>query len=378
MKSRLIYLLFSFLFFYPHIASLGQTFPNKIDIEEMTDRVAKWQIDNFNIAEKDNPHDYGIGSWTNAVFYIGLEQWAKEVEDESIYHWLYDIGTKTNWKLDTNFEKHPKYQFYHADEMCLGQFFLNLYERDKDPKKLKSAEMRAKLIIANPPNDNMNYKNKQSWTWCDALYMAPPVFAHLYNLTKDTAYLDFMNTHYMATYNHLYDKEEKLFFRDDSYFDKREQNGEKIFWGRGNGWVIAGLANMLNYLADESEYKKLYNNLFKEMAASLIRFQDKDGYWHASLLDKESYPMPETSATALITYGLAYGVNQGLIDREIYLPRVLKAWDSLTSFVNKDGKLGWVQPIGANPKNVTQDMTATYGVGAFLMIATEIHKLINE
>ncbi len=103
--------------------------------------------------------------------------------------------------------------------------------------------------------------------------------------------------------------------------------------------------------------------------------QNSDGFWHASLLDPESYPSPETSATALITYALVYGVNESLLDKERYLPVAMKSWDALNSIVNRKGKLGWVQPIGADPKKVTKDMTAVYGVGAFLLTATEVYKL---
>ena len=111
-----------------------------------------------------------------------------------------------------------------------------------------------------------------------------------------------------------------------------------------------------------------------ELAIRLSGLQDKDGFWHASLLDPDSYPSPETSSTALITYGLAYGLNHHLLDAS-YLPIVQKAWKALVSIVDEDGKVGWVQPIGADPKKVTREMTAVYGVGAFLMAGTEIMKL---
>ncbi|MDO6425126.1 glycoside hydrolase family 88 protein, partial [Saccharophagus degradans] len=75
--------------------------------------------------------------------------------------------------------------------------------------------------------------------------MAPPVWTKLSKVTQDSKYLDFMDKQYHKTYNMLWDKEEKLFFRDKSYFNVREKNGEKIFWARGNGWVFGGLALMI-------------------------------------------------------------------------------------------------------------------------------------
>ena len=99
------------------------------------------------------------------------------------------------------------------------------------------------------------------------------------------------------------------------------------------------------------------------------------GFWHASLLDPASYPSPETSCTTFIVYSIAYGINEGLLDKEIYLPVMIKGWNALVSAVEPNGKLGYVQQIGADPKKVTRDMTEVYGVGAFLMAGNEIYKM---
>lgn len=186
----------------------------------------------------------------------------------------------------------------------------------------------------------------------------------------------FADTEFKATYNHLYDKDEKLFFRDSRYFGQKEANGKKVFWGRGNGWVIGGLAEILKTLpVDDTEYRPFYLQLFQEISERLAGLQSKDGYWHASLLDPESYPSPETSATGFIVYGLAYGVNQGYLPADKYLPVIEKGWKALVSAVEPNGKLGWVQPVGADPRKVTRDMTELYGTGAFLMAACEIYKM---
>jgi rhamnogalacturonyl hydrolase YesR len=113
------------------------------------------------------------------------------------------------------------------------------------------------------------------------------------------------------------------------------------------------------------------------MADKLATLQDSSGYWHASLLDPRSYPAPETSATAFYVYGLAWGIANGLLDRGTYLPVVQKGWEALVKAVHPDGKLGWVQPIGADPKKVTSDMTEVYGVGGFLLAGSEIYKMLQ-
>ena len=184
-----------------------------------------------------------------------------------------------------------------------------------------------------------------------------------------------MDKEFRKTYDYLFDKTEKLFYRDDSYFNKTEANGKKVFWGRGNGWAIAGIANILKSLPANSEYRNYYESIFRSLAQSLIKLQDGKGAWHASLLDPDSYPAPETSCTALITYALIYGLNNGLLTQQEAYEPAIKAWNVLCEAIHENGKLGWVQPIGQDPKKVTKDMTATFGVGAFLLAATEMYKL---
>jgi len=253
-----------------------------------------------------------------------------------------------------------------------------MYEKFDDLNMLENTLERVDNVLSADLNPSMAYTNKQRWTWCDALFMAPPLYAQLSAITNDNKYLEYMHTEFTKTYGHLYDTSENLFFRDDSYFNKTETNGKKVFWGRGNGWALAGTANIIKNLAENSIYREYYIGVFRELALSLIALQDEDGAWHASLLDPESYPAPETSATALITYGLAYGLNNELLSYEEAYEPVLKAWNKLNEAVLENGKLGWVQPIGQDPKTVTKDMTAPFGVGAFLMTAAEMYLLVDK
>jgi rhamnogalacturonyl hydrolase YesR len=337
-------------------------------------KVADWQIHHFRYSTSDNLHDDGINAWTHAVLYLGMLEWAGIADDSTYYHWLANIGATGHWNIPANFLNHPKFRIYHADELCIGQFYLRMFDRNRDRKMLHSTKERVDRIISNRPDSTMDISNKQSWTWCDALFMAPPVYAHLAQVEANDRYLQFMDREFKRTCDFLYDSENKLFFRDAGYFDKREANGEKVFWGRGNGWVAAGLVNLLKRLPENSGYRPFYENLFREFVTRLAELQDNQGFWHASLLDPASYPAPETSATALITYALAYGIHQDLLDRETYAPLVAKSWTALTSAIDDQGKLGWVQPIGADPKKVTASMTASYGVGAFLLAGSEIYQ----
>ncbi len=334
--------------------------------------VADWQIRNFN-SVKHHPLD-----WTNGALYRGMMEWAKISGDDTYMKWLYEIGNRHAWQ--------PHQRMYHADDLVVSQMYLEMYlERTDDPYRyriLAPTQARLDYVISHPSKGSLyiDYRDPQSmerWSWCDALFMAPPVYVRMANITGDKKYLDFMDREYRETYAFLYDQEEHLFYRDYRYFPdkKREANGEKVFWGRGNGWVIGGLASILDGLPKESEYRPFYIRLFSEMAEKVAACQGEDGFWHASMLDPESFPKPEASASAFFCYALAWGVNGGLLDRVKYEPVVRRAWQALVGAVYPYGKLGWVQPIGENPKNVTADMTEVYGVGAFLLAGSEMLKV---
>ena len=378
--TKLSFLLFILLTAEVHavILSRGAFPPAEPELKALLNRVADWQTANFSYSTTRNLHDNGIDAWTNATLYIGMHEWTKISGDSACYHWLMNIGEANAWKMPSNFAGYPRYQLYHADELCIGQFYLDMFDVYGERKMLRSVRERTDWIMGHPGDTAMNASNKQSWTWCDALFMASPVYAHLAKIEGDDRYLRFMDREFKRTCGFLYDKESKLFFRDSSYFGKKEANGRPVFWGRGNGWVAAALVNLLKLLPGDSVYRPFYEGLFREFVPRLAELQSPDGFWHASLLDPESYPSPETSATALITYALAYGINQGLLDKEEYLPVLERAWRSLTSAVNEEGKLGWVQPIGADPKKVTADMTAHYGVGAFLLAGSEIYYFLRR
>ena len=139
--------------------------------------------------------------------------------------------------------------------------------------------------------------------------------------------------------------------------------------------MLGGLVEILKELPAKDKNRKFYETLFVKLCSRVAGLQNEDGFWHASLLDPASYPSPETSCTTFIVYALAYGINEGLLDKDTFLPGLVKGWNAQVSAVDADGKLGYVQPIGADPKKVTRDMTEVYGVGAFLMGGCEIYKM---
>jgi rhamnogalacturonyl hydrolase YesR len=219
---------------------------------------------------------------------------------------------------------------------------------------------------------------KPVWWWCDALFMAPPVWARLYGATHDIAYLDYMDREWWITSTLLYDPQEHLFSRDATFLKKREANGQKLFWSRGNGWVMAGMARVLDEMPEDYPTRGKYLDQFRQMAAHVARLQGADGLWRPGLLDAQAYPLPEVSGSAFFVYALAWGINHRVLDRATYLPVVSKGWHGLLEHVYEDGRLGSIQPIGSAPGAYSATSSYVYGVGAFLLAGSQVIELSKK
>jgi rhamnogalacturonyl hydrolase YesR len=202
--------------------------------------------------------------------------------------------------------------------------------------------------------------------------MAPPVYVALYQITGDVRYVDFMNKEYKVTTDSLFDAQASLYYRDIRYKTQQEKNGAKVFWARGNAWVYAGLAMILNDLPKTHPSYSYYKDLYLRMSPAVVASQDKQGSWHPSMLDLDAYPMPDNSASGLFLYGIAWGLNHQMLTGKVYEDAAQKGWKAIKSYVQEDGKLGFVQPIGSSPEIASKDLTEVYGVGAFLMAASQM------
>ncbi len=208
--------------------------------------------------------------------------------------------------------------------------------------------------------------------------MAPPTWARMYQATGDRKYITYLDEEWPKTEKLLYDTDAHLYARDASYLGKTEKNGQKIFWGRGEGWVMGGLARTLQYLPKDDPAVKTYKQQMREVAAALAKLQRPDGTWTASLLDPASYSAPELSGTALITFGMAWGINNGVLDRKTYLPVVTRAWAGMVPHIYADGRLGDIQQTGKDPSTYKPSASYNYGVGGFLLAGSELHKLTGR
>ncbi|MEO5948767.1 MAG: glycoside hydrolase family 88 protein [Chitinophagaceae bacterium] len=346
----------------------AQTSAPITDIYKTMKKVADWQINELDT----KPWKYVATDWTNAALYTGMMAWAKMANDDKYLLWLKNIGEKLKW------EGGPERFF--ADDYCVGQTYAELFMLYKDSAMIKPMMSIGDDLISQPHTESLLWNfdgglHNREWAWCDALYMGPPMLAYLSTATAEKKYLDIADKLWWRSANYLYDPTEQLFFRDSRFFDKKEKNGAKVFWSRGNGWVIAGIARILNNMPANYPTRKGYERIFKEMAKRIASLQQTDGTWHASMLDPKSYPVKETSGTAFFTYALTWGINNGLLSDKEYFPVIDKAWTALKDCLHEDGKLGFVQVPGAAPEKVTFDDTEVYGVGAFLLAGTELFKL---
>jgi hypothetical protein len=246
-----------------------------------------------------------------------------------------------------------------------------------DPQPLYLADIRAKTdaLVASPAVDG--------WSWVDAYYMQAPTLARLGNLTGDTNYFEKLWLMYddMKTRRGLFDPDASLWFRDGDwvYPAKTTPSGQKVFWSRGDGWVFAALARVIEQMPVGTPHRQDYIEMFTRMAAALRAVQGPDGMWRSSLLDPDEYPNPETSGTGFFTFGMAWGIRNGLLPAAEYTNTVIKAWDGLANIaLATNGFVGYVQEVGFAPAPADASMTKDFGVGAFLLAGSEVYLLAPD
>ncbi|WP_299579750.1 glycoside hydrolase family 88 protein [uncultured Sunxiuqinia sp.] len=331
-------------------------------IKKVMKKATFWQLKN----PKHKLYD-----WTNGAFYAGVFAAYETTGSQKIWKALMEMGEANEWK--------PGPRLQHADDHAICQTYIDIYRIEKDEKMIAPFRETADKIMATP------YKTGEirpiTWWWCDALFMAPPALVKLGVTLGDDKYLEFNDRLFKETYDLLFDQEEDLYARDIQYKTdwkepRYEANGEKIFWSRGNGWVMGGLVRVLEELPADYKNRQFYEDQFLRMASKIKALQQADGLWRASLLDPQSYPGGESSGSGFYTYALAWGINNGLLDKEEYQPVVEKAWIGLNGLLQADGHVGWTQPIGADPRaNFSNDSWEVYGTGAFLLAGSEVIKM---
>jgi unsaturated rhamnogalacturonyl hydrolase len=314
--------------------------------------------------------------WTRAVYYEGLMALYTVDKKQEYYDYALQWGQKHNWGLRGGVKTR------NADNQCCAQTYIDLYSLGKNQHPEWIREIKASV-------DSMMITGKiDDWNWIDALQMAMPVFVRLANVYNDTSYLRRMYEMYAFTKNKqggngLYNPADKLWWRDKDFVPPyKEPYGKNCYWSRGNGWVVAALVRILSALPKTDPHYGEYLQDYKDMLTALLPIQREDGFWNVSLHDPGHFGGKELSGTALFVYGMAWGINNNIIDRNIYLPATQKAWNALVKeCVHPNGALGYVQGTGKEPKDgqpVSYDHYPDfedYGLGCFLLAASEVYLL---
>ncbi|RYU78540.1 glycoside hydrolase family 88/105 protein [Hymenobacter persicinus] len=312
--------------------------------------------------------------WTRAVYYEGLMALYGIDKKKAYYDYAVDWGQKHQWGLNRGVETR------NADNQAAGQTYLALYDLDPQPERLRDIKASIDLMVKSPQVDD--------WWWIDALQMGMPIYAKLGAMTKDTAYYEKMYRLYTYSKtkhggNGLYNPQDQLWWRDKDFVPPyKEPNGEDCYWSRGNGWVVAAMVRTLEIMPPGAPHRAEYEQMYLSMMKALPPLQRPDGYWNVSLHDPNHFGGKELTGTALFVYGMAWGINHGLLDEKQYRPIITKAWNSMaTECVHPNGFLGYVQGTGKEPKDgqpvsfTSQPDFEDYGLGCFLLAGTELYKL---
>ena len=308
--------------------------------------------------------------WTMAALYSGLLAYSADTGDHAAHDAVLRMSESFHWQLIDN-------RFPHADDEALGRAYLDLYAEHPTPERIAHTRVIMDRLIARPDDAATDPQGRPVWWWCDALYMAPPVLVRLSKLTGDRKYIAYMDHEWAITSAQLYDPQEHLFFRDSRFFTQHEANGKKLFWSRGNGWVLAALVDLLTFLPADDPLRPRYTQQFRELATRIASLQGADGLWRTGLLDAAAYPLPEVSGSAFFTEAFAYGIRTGLLDRATFEPVLRKSWSAMVARIYADGRLGSIQPVGAAPDSFQLSSSYVYGVGAFLLAGTEIDRMLT-
>lgn len=366
-------------------------------IHTVVNDAAGWQTNNMPETGRHRLVNPAITGWADGVFLGALALWADYDDSRGFAAWTEEIAEEQYYEVG-------HHSFQSANDISIGMLYGRIWQRTEKPHRLVRTVdsltpenirlMAGGWVPLHPTIARLDYQMKiwpteeevrqypvaknGRWSWPDALYMAAPVYALFANITGNAAYRDHMDREFWRAVDEMYDEEEHLFHQSQWARKHREPNGRKRFWGRGNGWVAAAIPQVLDELPDDYPTRPRYEELFREMMARVVELQGEDGYWRSSMLDPESFPDPETSATGFFTYALLWGINDGLLDEAEYLAPALRGWRALEAAVHEDGKLGYVQEIGGGPvTGITADSHESYGTAALILAGYELCRYLE-
>ena len=328
-------------------------------IRRLLARVNDWQIAHPVMKPNDR-------NWERATWYSGVMAAYKTTGDERFLKPAMKWGALSRWQVGT--EKGG------ANRLFCAETWAELYFIKNDRALIEPTIEWLGTVAGNSPAGAKVWYLEGGRRYVDSLYGACAL-AMMNKAAGDKKYLDTMHAFFWDVHAELFDKDDGLFYRDKRFIGQRTKNGKKVFWSRGNGWVVGGLVRILEYLPDGDPQRPRYVELLRTMAAAIARCQDADGLWRPNLADPDDVAAPESSGTGFFCYGMAWGINHSLLDRERYLPVAKNAWAGLVNCVSPEGKVQWGQVVGDRPASVKQEQTHEYVTGALLLAGSEMLKL---
>ncbi len=363
---RFIFSISVFLFYLMSLNSQGQD-TILLTEEEFEEEYIKQIMYSVNNYQKSHPGWTDDRNWERATYYTGVMAFYNATEDKEILDQSIKWSDSHNWEIGNEI-------MFPANRFTCVQTYLEIFFHTGDTTQIEKARvyMDAEIKQTEPAY-------LRGWYYIDALYVGPPAFVMMSKATGENKYADYINPVFWEIADQLYDSTIGLFYRDSkARFNEQSENDKRVLWSRGNGWVMAALPRMMIYLQKDNPYYNRYKDLLISMAKVLKDRQGEDGFWRVNLDDCDEFPMPESSGTAFFTYAIAWGINNGILDPEIYKPVIQKSWNGLCSIVDEEGKVGWGQKVGRCPAKVKKEDTGEYVSGAFLLAGSEILKLIEN
>ena len=357
-------------------------------------------IQRVNDYQLQNPWREFDDNWIRGTYYTGVMAAHQATGDQKLLDQVNALGEQLNWTLPT---LRPNQRSSGVNLLTVGQTWLESYMVDPQDHKIRNIIAHLEdPEIRNPVSNPLEWHFESGMRYIDGVYTGPPALAMLYHITGDVKYLHWMNITFWDIYGNLYDSEERLFYRDDrfkpgfsgevsqrfilpdtvfyqdargTHVYQRTAHGRRVIWSRGVGWAHAGIARILNYLPEDNASYAAYRQVFVNLSEELVKRQQPDGFWYPNLADPMDFGAKESSGTAFFIYGLAWGINNGILPREEFLPAVIKGWEGLVSVVSEEGKVQWGQLVSAGPYKILEEDSHEYVSGMFLLAASEMYKM---
>ncbi len=223
----------------------------------------------------------------------------------------------------------------HVDFNVFGIWPFEIFRQTGDKGYLDIAR---RLADDEYKNSGVNDLATYTRFWVDDMYMVGSLQIQAYKSLKDTLYLNRAARQLVVYCDKLQHPNGLFYHRDDAPF----------YWGRGNGWAAAAMAEVLPALPEDNKYYKPLLAAYLKMMNALLGFQGEDGMWHQLLDDPESYA--ETSCSGMFLFAMATGLENNWLSTGEYAGKVMKGWDALAGYVNEKGKVRDVC-VGTNAKN---------------------------